>query len=257
MFVRVVGDVGIGADGNDAVAGTAGKRGTRDVFWARAGGEGAGERVAGGRLLNLPGVRGAGDYGGRNDAALDRKDALGQVHGSFSANVQRMDRHDTDGAGVRANPSGGGGPPGGEAAATKIAGNPDPAEAGVENPAAVVVREPAPGLIANEAPAECGILKPATARKRTPAKADAVGTPAVTVAADGEPRAVGVEVAESGGVRGVAIVLQRGGGGGDHGIDATADPAIEIVAVRKASDIFGVGIRGAHGKRLALRERGS
>jgi len=42
MFVRVVGDAGIGADGNDAVAGAAGKRGARDGFRARAGGEGTG-----------------------------------------------------------------------------------------------------------------------------------------------------------------------------------------------------------------------
>jgi len=118
---------------------------------------------------------------------LDWEDALGEVHGSFAAVVQRVSGHDPDGAGIRANPSGGGGPPGGEADVAKIAGNPDPAEAGLENPSAVVVWEPAPGLIANEAPAECGILKPTTARKRTPAKADAVGTPAVSVAADGEP----------------------------------------------------------------------
>src|SRR5277367_4555957 len=136
-----------------------------------------------------------------------------------------MDRHDSDGAGVRANPSGGGGSPGGEAGIAKIAGNPNPTEARLENPAAVVVREPAPGLIADESPAECGVLKPATTRKRAPAKADAVRTPAVTVAADGKPRTVGVEVSESRSVARrvvvgrVAGVLHGSGGGGDHGID--------------------------------------
>jgi len=42
MFVRVVGDAGIGADGNDAVSGTAGKGGARYGLGAGAGRERAG-----------------------------------------------------------------------------------------------------------------------------------------------------------------------------------------------------------------------
>src|SRR5271170_1700723 len=137
--------------------------------------------MANGRFLDLPRVRGTRDGGGRDNATLDWKDALGQVHGSFSTIVERVSRHDSDGASVRANPGDGGRPPGGEADVAKIAGNPNPAEAGLENPAAVVVGEPAPRLIANEAPTERGILKPATTRKRAPAETNAIGTPAVTV----------------------------------------------------------------------------
>src|SRR5580698_11112573 len=65
-------------------------------------------------------------------------------------------------------------------AAAERVGRPKPAERGIEEPAAVVIRRPTPGLIADERHSDRRIVEPVAAVERRPAETDAVGTPAVS-----------------------------------------------------------------------------
>lgn len=65
---------------------------------------------------------------------------------------------------------------------------------GVKEPAAIVVRSPAPRLVAGKSPAEAGIPHPLAHGERRPAEACAEGPPSVAIASTRRPGAVGVEI---------------------------------------------------------------
>src|SRR4029077_18255485 len=78
---------------------------------------------------------------------------------------------------------------------------PNPTQAGMENPTAVVIRQPAPRLTADESPAsERWVEIPLTHLKRIPTKRNAIRPPAITEAVNGIPSAVSIEITETGGV---------------------------------------------------------
>jgi hypothetical protein len=99
----------------------------------------------------------------------------------------------------------------------------------VEEPSPVVKRGPAPRLIAHPSPAKRGIHVPLPIGEGGPAEAYSKRPPAIAIGTTGVKSAIGVEIGESGDViRGTSILQRRGGGGGD-GVDATGDPAIKVV----------------------------
>src|SRR5271165_163894 len=146
-------------------------------------------------------------------------------------------------------------PPGGVSPVAQIPGQPNPPDARLKSPSTKMVREPAPRLIADKSPAKRGINKPAAITKRRPAETRAKRLPAVSIAADGKPRTVGIQVAESRGVVGIAGILQARVAGRDRAFNPGADPAIKIVTLRRAADTY-VAVRRGDGKRFALTDGG-
>ena len=133
----------------------------------------------------------------------------------------------------------------------------EPATAGsVKEPAAIVIRSPAPGLEAGESPAESRIVNPLARGERRPAEAGTEGPPSVTVAATGRPSAVSVEIGEAWNVIARARVLHRGVVRGGDRINAAGDPMVEVIGGGKGSHADGF-VAGFHGERLAFAERSS
>src|SRR5713101_1512228 len=126
----------------------------------------------------------------------------------------------------------------------------------LEEPSAVMKRQPAPGLIPQECPSEERIIKPVTVTEWRPAHADPVGPPTVAVTANGKPRAVSVEIGKPGriSVR-RAGVLHRRGGGGYHAVDAAGHPTVKTIVIGQPSNVERRIVARAHGERLALLER--
>src|ERR1700687_1759263 len=81
-----------------------------------------------------------------------------------------------------------------EAQAESKPRRPQPSKKRVEYPAPIVIRQPAPGLRADKRPAEGWIHEPTATREGRPAEPHSVQTPAISVAADRVPRALGIEV---------------------------------------------------------------
>jgi len=131
---------------------------------------------------------------GRDGVAVHRENAASQIDGRFAANIERVGRHDAEQAGAIANEGASHGQIACESVSTR---RPEPAEARIKNPAAVVIGQPAPRLIANETEAPERIVVPASISKRAPAHTDAIRAPAVAESRDGVPGAVGVQISET------------------------------------------------------------
>src|SRR5579863_1531893 len=84
------------------------------------------------------------------------------------------------------------------AKSTKPKWRPHKSKTRLEEPTAVMVGQPAPGLIPHERPPEEGIVEPIAVAERRPAHPNAIGLPTVTVPSHGKPGAVGVQIAEAG-----------------------------------------------------------
>ncbi len=129
---------------------------------------------------------------------------------------------------------------------------PKPSKHGIKNPAAIVIGQPAPRLVADKAPAIRRIHEPTAAVEGRPTQPDSIRPPAIAVAPDRVPRAVGVKISEAGRVVGRVHVLLRRVGRRHHRILASRYPAIKIVAVRQPLDLHGFIVPSAHRQRLAL-----
>lgn len=167
-----------------------------------------------------------------------------------------MEWNEASGALFAAYPSDGGGMESGSAAGINRPRRPNPANARLEKPRAVMIGEPAPRLIADKAPTEEGILEPATVCKGRPSQADAERLPAVTKAGDGKPGAVGIEIAIAGGVRRGVGVLRTGVAGGGGAIDVGFYPAIEIVGAGGMADVSRGIFRGVEREGLSFGQGG-
>src|SRR5580692_1762702 len=128
----------------------------------------------------------------------------------------------------------------------------EPAAArGVKEPAAIVVRSPAPRLEAGKSPAETRIPDPLAHGERRPAEACAKGAPSVAIASTGRPRAVGVEIGVAWQIIGRARVLKSGVRCAGNRIDSAGDPVIEIIVGGQTADVHGI-LAGLHRERLTL-----
>ncbi len=159
--------------------------------------ESGAERVARRELDDFPFFAGTDGEALGNRAAGHREYSPGEVDRCFAANIERMSRDQADQARLlRANPyardrTPGCGPTEIHAAA-EAAGRPQPAKHRIKNPSAVMIWQPAPGLVADERRAENRIHEPTAVRERGPSETHTVGSPAIALADDRVPRTVGI-----------------------------------------------------------------
>lgn len=250
MFLGVVDD-GSANSGSHAGRAFAGIHGTSYARRSRGRAGFGGQSFARRFLHHFPFGRGF-ECGLRGAAIRQRHDALRQVHRRFAADVERMAGHYANIISGAHKSRGDGMEFSGWQASPESGGSPEPTDARLKDPAAVVVREPAPRLISDEGPSERGIEKPVAVIEGRPADAGSKGAPAVAKTADGIEAAVGVEVAEPGRVGGRIGILQCRVGGGGHAVCAAGNPAIEIIVFGKAAHGSGDVFSGAHGQRLAF-----
>src|SRR5579883_3149419 len=164
-----------------------------------------------------------------------------------------MYRNDSDNSALVPDPRRRDRPPQRWASDAKCSGYPHPAEARLEKPAPIVVREPAPRLIARERPAKNGIEEPAAIVERRPAESRAIRPPTVPIAGHRKPRAIRVQVIEAR-VIGTDAVLQTGVRALGKRIDSAGNPFVKIIQVPALGDGRRKRIAGLHGERLAFRE---
>src|SRR6266446_1082524 len=113
------------------------------------------------------------------------------------------------------------------------------AAGGVEKPSPIVVRGPAPRLIAEPGPAKSGIHDPLPICEWGPAEAHAKRPPTVSIGPTRGKGAIGIQIGETRGVVRRTCVLQCRCCGGGDAVDAAGNPAIEVIFIRKAGDIHG------------------
>src|SRR5260370_27308178 len=105
------------------------------------------------------------------------------------------------------------------------------AAAGIKERASVMIRSPAPRLVAHPSPAEGRIPDPLPRREWRPAKAGAKRPPTVAVSAAGKPGTIVIQVGKSGSVVGRICVLQRRRCGGAYTFKSARDPAGQVVPI--------------------------
>src|SRR5260370_25250312 len=106
------------------------------------------------------------------------------------------------------------------------------AAAGIKERASVMIRSPAPRLVAHPSPAEGRIPDPLPRREWRPAKAGAKRPPTVAVSAAGKPGTIVIQVGKSGSVVGRICGLQRRRCGGAYTCNPARDPAVKIVHIQ-------------------------
>src|SRR5713101_280733 len=207
---------------------------------------------------NFPVCAAVAGYALGSSTAANRHHALAEIEGCLAARVQRMGGNNSQRA-AGADPNSRDGAPGDAPVPNaKTSRRPNPAKTGFEDPSAEVIRQPTPRLVADKRPAEERIEIPIAVAviERRPSEANAIGPPTVTVAGNGIPRAVGVEITEAGRIIGRAGVLHRGSRGRHDAVFAAGDPVVKIVVFGKPANVDGRVFAGTHGERLAFFERG-
>jgi len=126
------------------------------------------------------------------------------------------------------------------------------AAGGIEEPSSIVIRSPAPRLIADPGVAKRGIHDPLPIGERRPPETDAKWSPTKSIGTAVGKGAIGIEIGESRSVIRRTGVLEGCGRGGGDTFDAAGNPAVEVVFFWKPADDQRRIVACFHRKGLAL-----